>query len=715
MSRYRYVPRRLVRRGSAVIAVLAAMAIGTEATADPPAPVARHATTAPAAARPGLVHGAAWYPEQWPEARWPTDLALMKAAGINMVRIGEFAWSRMEPREGQFDFGWLERAIAIAAQHDIQVVLGTPTAAPPAWLTQKYPDTRAIREDGRSYTHGNRAHFRASSRRYRSFCQRIAGEMAKRFGHHPNVIGWQIDNEYATVSYDRDTLRGFHRWLERKYRTLAALNRRWTTAYWSQTYDRWDQIPFPITRSHNPGLVLAWKRYVTETFRAYQETQVRAIRRSADPRQFITHNFMGFFDGFDHHVMAKDLDLASWDSYVGSGHLEPAKTAAAHDLTRGFKRKNFWVMETQPGSVNWAGVNNAMDRGEMRRMAWQAIGHGADAVTYWQWRSALNGQEQYHGTIVGADGRPRPIYQEVKQIGAELAKAAEELRGTSVVADVAVLFDYDSRWAIDAQRHHKDFDPVGYLSTFHRPLQAVVQAVDIVATMAPLGSYKLVVAPALNVLSNAQAEHLAAYVRGGGHLVLGARTGMKDHDNALRPERAPGAALSRLLGGDVVDFYALDEPVRVTGRLGSGQATIWGEVLEATDRSTEVLLSYGKSKGWLDRKPAVLSRAVGAGRITYVGAQLDDAVMRRLVAWMVRESRIVPVLAGAPPAVEVCRRTAAGREVLILINHGARGRRIKLPGPLRDLLRDTTRSTLFLPAGEVAVLVDPIRGRGRPR
>jgi beta-galactosidase len=662
---------------------------------------------APAAAGPALIHGAAWYPEQWPESRWATDLALMKAAGINMIRIGEFAWSRLERREGRFDFGWLERAVALAAKHDIQVVLGTPTAAPPAWLTQKYPDTLAVREDGRTYTHGNRAHFRATSARYRTFCRRIADEMAKRFGRHPNVIGWQIDNEYATVSFDVETLRQFQAWLEREFKTLAALNRRWTTAYWSQTYDRWDQIPFPIARSHNPGLVLAWRRYVTETFRAYQETQIQAIRRHADRRQLITHNFMGFFDGFDHHVVAKDLDLASWDSYVGSGHLDPPKTAAAHDLTRGFKRKNFWVIETQPGSVSWAGVNNAMDRGEMRRMAWQAVGHGADAVCYWQWRSALNGQEQYHGAVLGPDGRPRPIYQEVSQIGAELAKVGEEVRGTRVAADVALLFDYDSRWAIDAQRHHQEFDPVRYLSTFHRPLQAAAQAVDIVATMAPLGSYRLVVAPALNVLSDAQAEHLAAYVRGGGHLVLGARSGVKDRDSALRPERPPGAVLSRLLGGRVVDFYALDEPVRVSGRLGRGQATIWGEMLEASDPSTEVLLSYGGSKGWLDRKPAVLSRAVGAGRISYVGGQFDDGLMRRLVDWMVAERGIEPALAGLPDDIEICRRTGADREVLVVINHGTRGRRIALPGAWRDLLRDATRSTVLLQAGEVAVLRGP--------
>ncbi len=656
---------------------------------------------------PGLAHGTSWYPEQWPEERWPVDLALMKAAGINVVRVGEFAWSRMEPREGVLDLGWLERAVDLAAEHGVQVVLGTPTAAPPAWLTQKYPETLAVRADGQILKHGNRSHVRPTSARYLELSARIATEMAVVFGQHPNVIGWQIDNEYQAVSYDGDTLRGFQAWLEREHGTLDALNQRWTTAYWSQTYSRWDQIQIPTIRAQNPGLILAWKRYVTETFRVFQKTQTDAIRRLADRRQFITHNFMGFFDGFDHHIVAQDLDLASWDSYVGSGRLDPLKTGQAHDLTRGFKRKNFWVMEMQPGSVSWAGINNTLRRGETRRMAWQAIGHGADAVLYWQWRSALGGQEQYHGTVVGPDGAPRPIYEEVSTIGEELARVSEELRGTTVPAHAALLFDYDSRWAIDAQRHHEDFDPVGYLATFYRPLRVATQGVDIVAASAPLAGYRLVIAPALNVMSDAQARHLADHVRGGGHLVLGARSGMKDEHNALRPERQPGRLLADLLGGDVVDHYALDEPVPVAGRLASGETTVWAEVLEAKDPATEVLLRYGRSNGWLDGKPAVITRAVGAGRITYVGGQFDEATMQRLVAWMVHEREIHPVIA-VPEGVEVCRRVGGEREVVILINHGDSDHRIELPDRKLDLLRDAEPSRAFtLRAGDVLVLGDP--------
>src|SRR5258706_5958327 len=391
--------------------------------------------------------GTAWYPEQWPESRWEADLQLMQNAHITFVRVGEFAWSRMEPSEGHYDLDWLVRAVRLAEKHHIKVVMGTPSAAPPAWLTSRYPDTLRIDEDGHRARHGNRQHFSFTSPRYRDFARKIAQQLAQHFGKDPNVVGWQIDNEYAEASYDPLTQQRFQQWLQAKYKTLDSLNQHWTTAYWSQTYGAWTEIPIPIG-GNNPALVLEWKRFVSDTWADYQQNQLDAIRANACKQQFITSNFMGFFDGFDHYVVSRNLDLAAWDDYVGNGHLDVAQNGLTHDLTRGFKQKNFWVMETQPGAVNWAGVNSFLNRGEVRLMAWQAVAHGGDAVSYWQWRSALNGQEQYHGTLVGADGTPVPLYAEIEQIGVEFAKASSALAGTSPMSEVALLQSYDSRWAI---------------------------------------------------------------------------------------------------------------------------------------------------------------------------------------------------------------------------------------------------------------------------
>jgi len=650
--------------------------------------------------------GTDWYPEQWPESRWEEDLRLMEAANLKVVRVAEFAWSRMEPSDGHFDFDWLERAISLAAKHHIVSVIGTPTAGPPAWLTQKYPDTMRIDENGHRATHGNRAHGSVSSPRYREFCRRIAEQMGNRFGHNPNVVGWQIDNEYgyALMSYDDVTRSQFQGWLQDKYKTLDNLNTRWTTSYWSQTYDNWAEIPIPIG-GHNPGLMLDWKRFVTYTWTSYQQNQIDAIRKQADARQFITGNFMGFFDGFDHYQITEPLTFASWDDYVGSGHVDPVYNGLAHDLTRGFKRQNFWVIETQPGAVNWALVNNFLNRGEARAMAWQAIGHGADDVNYWQWRSALNGQEEIHGVLVGPDGTPVPFYDEVSQTAHEFAQVESSFRDTMPVSQVALLYSYDSHWAIQFQRHTDKYDDIGLLKSYYRALRPLSQSVDVVGAYAPLGSYKLVVAPSLNVLPKDLADHLLEYVRNGGQLVLGPRSGMKDEFNALLPQRQPGY-LADALGARVEQYYALEKEFPVSGTWGAGSASIWADQLKTRVPDAEPLLKYGKSNGWLDDQPAAVTRSYGRGRITYVGAILDDKLMAAAAEWMVQKSGVTPVFGALPEGVEVSRRTGGGKQVFILINYAQESRRVALPHPMKALLENKQVEMLELAPYGVSVLLD---------
>lgn len=654
--------------------------------------------------KPPLLVGAAWYPEQWPESRWDKDLALMEAAHIDVVRVGEFAWSAMEPSEGQYDFGWLDRAIALAAQHHICVVLGTPTAAPPAWLTTKYPETLRMDENGRRAEHGNRAQFSFTDPKYRQFAHDIAEQMAIHFGHNPDVVGWQLDNEYGDVSFDPSAKQQFHDWLRKKYGTIAELNKHWATAYWSQTYDNFDEIPVR-ENDENPALLLEWKRFVSDVWKSYSINQISAIRPHADPRQFITTNTMGWFDGFNEYTMHSVLDIAAWDDYIDSDKYDYIDNGARHDLTRGFKQKNFWVMETEPAFVNWRKTNTPLQRGQVRDMAWQAIGHGADVVEYWQWRSAPNGQEEYHGVLVGADGTPVPVYDEVRQVGEEFAKAGPAIAGTSPHSEVALVNDYDSRWAIDFQRHSAAFDPVAEMLAFYRPLREQSQAVDVISINAKLDRYKVVELPALNVISQPIADRLMAYVRQGGHLLLGPRTGMKDEYNALEPERQPGPLVD-FLGGRVDQFYALDTEVPVSGDLGSGTANIWAEQLSTQSPETKVLMRYGKSNGWLDDQPAVITRQVGKGSITYVGAWLDAATLDRLTAQLLQEGGVQPILANVPAGVEVCRRSNGQKSVLILINHNTEEEHITLPSPMHDLIgsQGSAESSVDLPGYGVAVL-----------
>ena len=655
-----------------------------------------------AAGPPPLLLGTAWYPEQWPESRWEADLTLMQQAGIHMVRVGEFAWSRMERSEGNYDLDWLDRAIAAAAKHGIYSVVGTPTAAPPAWLTQKYPETLREDENGRRAEHGNREQYNFANPKYGEFARKIAEQLAKRFGHNPNVIGWQIDNEYEMSSFDAGTKAQFQQWLRARYGTLDKLNAAWTTEYWSEVYTDWSQIPIQ-TGYGNPGLLLAWMRFVSDTWRGYQRNQLEIIRANSDPRQFITTNTMGWFDGYDHYTVEQDLDLASWDDYVGQGHLDEAKNGAADDLTRGFKRKNFWIMETQPGSVNWAPINNSLDKGEVRAMAWHNVGHGADTVSYWQWRSALNGQEEYHGTLLGADGTPVPLYAEVQQLGSEFAKAGPVLAGTSPKSEVAMLHSYDSRWAIQWQKHNNEYDPVKHLLSYYGPLHAISQSIDVIPPTDPLSQYKLVVAPGLNVLSDAAAKNLIDYVRQGGHLVLGQRSAMKNDDNGLETERQPGP-FAELLGGRVEQYYALLDPVPVTGKFGSSQSKLWAELLIASSPDTQVLATYGPSNGWLDGKPAAITRRVGKGRITYIGAWLDDAGMAAAAKWMAEVSGVKPALGEVPEGVEVNPRYGPNRAVYILVNLSRSEQTVTLPAAMTDVLAGGSKNSVTLPRYGVAVL-----------
>lgn len=654
--------------------------------------------------QPPLLVGAAWYPEQWPESQWEPDLALMEAAHIHVVRVAEFAWSSMEPSEGNYQLDWLERAIALAAKHHICVVLGTPTAAPPAWMTSKYPETLRVDENGVRDEHGNRQQFSFASQKYRQFAHKIAEQMAIRFGHNPNVVGWQLDNEYAAPSFDPEAKAQFHAWLQKKYGSVDNLNQHWAAAYWSQTYDKFDEIPVR-ERDENPGLLLEWKRFVSDTWKSYSENQIGAIRLHADPRQFITTNTMGWFDGFDEYTVHSVLDIAAWDDYISTDDYDYVENGARHDLTRGYKNKNFWVMETEPAFANWRKTNNALKKGEVRDIAWQAIGHGADVVEYWQWRSAPGGQEEYHGVLAGADGSPVPVYDEVKQTGEEFDKAGAALSGTSPHAEVAVINDYNSRWAINFQRHSAGFDPVGEMVAFYRPLREQAQAVDVISPDAPLDQYKFVEAPSLNILPPAVAERLIAYVKNGGHLLLGPRSGMKDEYNALQPARQPGPLVD-LLGGRVEQFYALEKAVPVQGELGSGTASIWAEQLSIKSPDTKALLSYGPSNGWLDNQPAVITRKVGKGSITYVGAWLDPELLTKLTANLLTESGVQPILPNIPKGIEVCQRTGAGKSVLILINHNTIQENVFLPHPMKSVFSSggASVSTVDLPPYGVAVL-----------
>lgn len=654
------------------------------------------------AAQANFPFGVSWYPEQESEAGWDADLTQMRAANINFVRVGEFAWARMEPREGVYDFGWLDRAIARARAHGFRVLLGTPTAGPPVWLTTKYPETLLIEASGQRARHGGRRQFSVGSRLYRQKAAGIAEAMARRYGRDPNVIGFQIDNEYGRDTRDTETRDAFRTWLKAKYGSVERMNAAWFAVYWSQTYDDWSQIEIPGA-GDNPGLTLDWQRFWSEYWRDYQQNQIDAMRPHLASDKIVTTNFVAQYDNFDYSVPAQRLDVVGWDWYFEGKDLDPAEGAMLHDLYRGFLGRNPWILEAAAGNIVYVDRNFTQAPGVNRAMVWQAIGHGADAYAYWVWQPPLNGNEPFHGSLIDAAGRPRPVMAEIARTGGEVAKVWPALRGTTPVADIAMLHDYPSRWALKRLRMTKDYDPWAVFTAWHRAFGRVGSGIDVLRVPADLGRYRIVIAPALHIVSKADGERLAAYVRGGGHLVVGPRSGVKDETGSLWTTGQPGP-MAALLGGHVDQTEVLDTPVAIEGGLGAMTAKVWAERIAADAPGLETIASYGASEDWLDRAPAVVSRRVGRGRITYVGALIDDAGMARIAEWAAAMGGATPLWPGVPAGIEVMARAGPRGRTYVVVNWNGTAQTITLPAPMHDLLASGTVKTVTLKRYEVAVV-----------
>ena len=653
---------------------------------------------------PPLLLGAAWYPEQWPESRWNADLDLMQKAHLHVVRVGEFAWTALEPSEGEYELDWLERAINLAGQHGIYVILGTPSAGPPVWMATKYPDILITDANGKQYTGATRNRSNWNSERYKRFVREMDLQLSKRFGHNPYVIGWQIDNEYSSQSYDADTQAQFHTWLQHRYGTIEKLNAAWTTAYNNQTYSAFDQVPLVEgARDNSPGLWLDSKRFISDSLRAYQRVQIDAIRKYADTSQKITTNMMRFYGLFDGYTVGQDLDIIGLDNPQVSGQFDPIEMAPPQDLIRGIKDRNYWIMETTAGPRGGGNASIQLDKGAMRDSVWADIGLGADLVSYWQWRDALNGGEQNHGALVDVDGEPDPIYAEWSQIGSEFEKAGPALTGTTVDSSVAILYSYPSRWTIDWQKMNPKYDPIEALMSYYTPLHELGYTIDIAPPERDLSKYKLVIAPTLNVLTQAEADNLERYVKHGGHLVLGQRSAMKDKHNSRWPQRQPGP-LASLLGARIEQYTALESPVDTSGVWGEAKDQLFAEQLTSHTDDVKVLMRYHAPHSWLDGQPAAVTRKIGNGSFTYVGVWLDEAGMKRAVQWMLNEINLQPDVFAVPKGVDVYKRTGRDHDIFIVGNTSHSAQIIALPTEMKNVLTGEPVRSIELPVYGVAVL-----------
>lgn len=647
------------------------------------------------ATRGRILFGGDYNPEQWPEETWPEDVRLMTEAGVNSVTLGVFSWSRLEPEPGAREFGWLDRLMDLMADHGIGVVLATPTSSPPPWMGRLHPDTLPRDADGRTEWWGGRQHFSHSSATYRRYAAAVTEDLAARYAGHPALTMWHINNEYCTVDYGDEAAAAFRRWLRERYGTLDALNSAWGTAFWSQGYDTWDGI-LPPRRPHylkNPGQVLDFRRFTSDMLLECYTAERDIVRRHT-PHLPVTTNFMPLWSGQDGWRWAREEDVVSVDLYpdprdpLGAQH-----GALVQDLTRSQARGPWMLMEQAAGPVNWRGVNHPKPRGLNRLWSFQAVARGADAVCYFQWRQSRQGAEKFHSGMVGHAGPEGRTYQEVKRLGAELARVSGEVAGTRITAEVAVLLDWDSWWAGDQEaRPSALVDLPDVLTAWHRALWEAHLTTDFAHPEHDLSGYRLVVVPQLYLLTDTAVDGLLAYVAGGGTLVCGFHTGVADADDRIRPG-GMDARLRELFGIRTLhEWWPLEagETVACEGFEG----TLWSEEIEPVPGAAETVPYRG---GELDGLPAVLRR----GRAWYVSTLPEPGALRSLLAGIAAAAGVTPVLDGLPPGVEAVRRGG----LLFLLHHGVEPVTVPVPGTHRDLLTGTeVTDTVTLGRYGVAVL-----------
>ena len=538
--------------------------------------------------------GVCYYPEHWPEEQWAEDARRMAAAGLSWVRIGEFAWQRMEPSRGTFTWDWLDRAIETLGAAGLKIILGTPTATPPRWLVDEMPDMLPVDAEGRVRKFGSRRHYDFGHQRYRAECRRIARIMGERYGTNPHIAAWQIDNEYdchdTTLSYSDVALKGFRDWLAQRYQSTDALNRAWGNVFWSMDYDSFDQVELPnlTVTEPNPAHVLAFRRYCSDQVVAFNRVQVDELRKHTDAP--LIHNYMGRITTFDHWAVADDLDIASWDSYpigflsdriegtpeqkqyfLRQGH--PDNQAFHHDLYRAVGKGRLWVMEQQPGPVNWAPYNPAPLPGMARLWAWEAFAHGAETVCYFRWRQAPFAQEQMHAGLLRPDSKDAPALAEAQQVAAEIEGLPNV--GTAQ-SPVALVFDYESAWAWDTQPQGADFDMFRLAFAAYRALRKLGVSVDIIRPdTGDLSAYKAVLAPGIMRLSDESRGALETYK---GIALVGPRTDTKTTELTIPTPMGPN-----LPGVDTT--VVLTESVPPTDAItleNGGSFRHWFEHLEGT-------------------------------------------------------------------------------------------------------------------------------------
>jgi len=683
-----------------------------------------------------MYFGVDYYPEHWvypyagtpeaPEARWVEDIDLMKAAGVNVVRMGEFAWGLFEPEEGQFRFDWMRRAMDLFQAAEIQVVLGTPTAAPPLWLARKHPEILPLDDRGLRKHPGTRRAYCLNSDIYWEYSRRIVRAEAEALGQHPQLIAWQIDNGlggHDTVqSFNEEARRDWEAWLRAKYETVERLNDLLGTNFWTQRIGSFEEVPMPLRAPtlHNPALIVDWLRFSSDTLVAYLKMQADLLHEIT-PNIPVTNNLRALSRDFDHFDAAAVLDFVSLDSNAAvkarSGEL-----AMEYDMMRSLKKEaartpngdaGFWSIEQKAGHVDWQDVNSLVRPGVIRLFTHQLISRGASGVLYFLWRQPRIGAEKFYGGVLGHDGKPGRVYHEIQQIGLELQKLAPVLQGSRVEAEVCLLFSHENDWSLRHTRQPTSaFSLRQHLELFYHALHDRNIPVDFARPTEDLSRYKLVIAPSLQLLAGGEADLLKLYVHNGGTLLATCNTGLVD-EHHMAPDTGYPHDLTDVFGLEVSEFDVLppgeDNHLAFKGGITTTHlhpARLWCDLIEPHD--CQVLATYAKD--FYAGRPALTLNLYGQGKAIYVGTVSHQPFYYDLISWLRQLCGLHPLLK-VPDTVEVSLREKDGHKIFFLLNHQNSPVRIGFYKPMHDFLTGKTFTGNFdLPPHGVLVL-DEFTGR----
>ena len=656
-----------------------------------------------------LHYGACYYPEYWTDKQVAEHVRLMKKAQFNVVRMGEFAWCKFEPLEGQYEFDWLDSTIERLHREGISTVLCTPTCIPPMWVYGKYPDILIVDRDGRQVQPGSRCHCCKNAPAYIELCDRIVEQVAEHYAAAEGVIGWQTDNEFgchdSTRCYCSHCERAFRAWLERKYGSVEAVNEAWGTSFWGFDFNEWDEIPLPRRMSvgPNPSHWLDFVRFSSDTQVQFQRRQYAMLKERC-PDHFVTHNYMGRFPDIDYYKLSEHVDFPSWDNYPDR-HGDPFEVSYAHEITRSFRGK-YWVMEQKSGPTGSSDdglLGEQPERGEIRRWAWQALANGADAVVYFRWQACTGGAEQYWHGILDHDGLPRRRFREVGRVGKEFAQIAEYLEGTRVESKVALIRDFDTLWSFERQPTAPGFDYDRHCFDLYRAVKRTGHTCDIIAPDADFGPYRVVLAPSLSIVDGELAQRLEAFVRDGGTLVLTPQSGSRTPTNLMAIGTRPGSLVS-LTSATVGEVRPLYQGQTATIQFARGPliaqqipVETWVEALECM--SAEPVAEYLEEP--IKGKPAIVRNALGSGQVFYLGVYLPRDVLEKFLDGVLPEHQVKDI----PESVEVTQRKGDGYRLVFFINHGSTDQTVTLPGKFLNLLSGETVGPKVKLAGNGVLLL----------